>query len=208
MTDTFWDAEAERYARKPVQNVESFERKIAITRSRMSAGSVVLDVGCGTGSLALRLAPDAGHVHGLDVSREMIRIARGKAEAQGVRNVTFHIGPFDRTFTVFELGTLDGICAYSIFHLLPDRVEALARVFELLKPGGFFVASTVCLKESWIPMRPLLWAMHRVGRAPKVAVFSKRSFAEDVRRTGFVDIAEPDVGANVLVSFLVATKPH
>ena len=122
----FWDGIAEKYAKQPVANPEAFDAKIAMTKSRMKATDVVLDIGCGTGSLALRLAGSAAQVHGLDISSEMIRIANGKARAHEVNNVTFHVGPFDETFRVFEAGSLDGICAYSLLHLVEDRSAALA----------------------------------------------------------------------------------
>jgi arsenite methyltransferase len=150
----FWNKIAEKYSRDPVKNPGAFERKVAIAKSRMRPDAVILDVGCGTGSLALRLAPCAAHVHGLDMSSEMIRIATGKARAQHVDNVTFHIGPFDDGFTRFEAASLDGICAYSLLHLFPDLSAALDRSYRLLKPGAFFISSTVCLGESWVPYRP------------------------------------------------------
>jgi arsenite methyltransferase len=205
---SFWNGIAETYARKPVANPEAFERKIAITRSRMSAHDVVLDIGCGTGTLALFLAPHAAHVHGLDLSREMIRIANEKARARDVDNVTFHLGPFDDTFTTFGAEGLDGICAYSILHLLGDVPSALDRIHRLLKPGGYFVSSTACLAESWLPYGPLLKALRFLGKAPFVNLLSKQVLGDEVRRAGFVDISTPDVGAESALEFMVATKPR
>ena len=64
----FWDSIAEKYAAQPVEDQAAFDRKIAITKEHMEPTDVVLDIGCGTGSLALILAPHAAHVHGLDLS--------------------------------------------------------------------------------------------------------------------------------------------
>lgn len=127
----FWNDLAEKYSRQPVADPDAFERKIAITTSRMTPRDVVLDIGCGTGSLALRLAPAGAQVHGLDLSSEMIRIARGKAAADQIDNVSFHVGAFDEQLP-FEPESLDGVCAYSLLHLLEDRGAALERVFALL----------------------------------------------------------------------------
>lgn len=203
----FWNRLAEKYSRQPVANPDAFDRKIAITKSRMRQGDVVLDIGCGTGSLALRLAPAGGHVHGLDLSSEMIRIAKDKATAQGVENVTFHVGPFDDAVP-FEPESLDGLCAYSILHLVEDRVATLRSIFRLLKPGGFFVSSTVCLRESWVPYTPILTVMRWLGKAPLVKVFAKDVLVQEIRDAGFVDVAEPDVGAAAMIAFVVATKPR
>jgi ubiquinone/menaquinone biosynthesis C-methylase UbiE len=203
----FWDNIAERYAKKPVGDPEAFEAKIAVTKSRMEPTDVVLDIGCGTGSLALRLAESAAHVHGLDLSSEMIRIADGKAQAQAAENVTFHTGPFDDTFGVFEPESLDGICAYSVLHLVDDRSAALHQIFRLLKPGGFFISSTVCLSESWVPYGPVLWVMRKLGKAPMVKIFDKRTLENEIRQAGFAELSEPDVGAKPDIAFIVAKKP-
>lgn len=215
MTDTedemaeaaFWNDAAEKYAEKPVKDPNAFDRKIAITKSRMRPSDVVLDIGCGTGSLALRLAPDAARVHGLDVSREMLRIANSKAAQQGVGNVSFHVGPFDDTFELFDPGSLDGICAYSILHLLEDRRGALDRIYELLRPGGFFVSSTVVLGDTWVPYGPMLTVMKWLGKAPDVWIFSTEQLVAEMRAAGFVDVEVRDVGAKEEVAFVTATRP-
>jgi ubiquinone/menaquinone biosynthesis C-methylase UbiE len=204
----FWDGIAEKYAKKPVANPDVFEAKIAITKSHMKPTDVVLDIGCGTGSLALRLAGSAAQVHGLDLSSEMIRIANGKAKAQEVENVTFHTGPFDDTFGAFDAESLDGICAYNLLHLVEDRSAALAQIFDLLKPGGFFISSTVCLGESWVPYGAIIWAMRMVGKAPMVKTFDKRTLESEMRQAGFVDLSQPDVGAKSDIAFIVAMKPR
>jgi arsenite methyltransferase len=203
----FWNDLAERYARQPVANPAAFERKIEITRALMKPTDVVLDVGCGTGSLALRLASGAATVHGLDISSEMIRIARGKAQAEGTANVDFHIGPFD-SVELFEPESIDGVCAYSLLHLVGDLPAALGRIHRLLRPGGFFVSSTVCLGESWIPYRPILEVMRWLGKAPPVSTLRKRELEHELRRAGFAGLEQPDTGAGSTIAFIVATKPR
>jgi len=203
----FWNRIAESYASKPVSNPQAFERKIALTLAQTRPEHVLLDIGCGTGSLALRLAPHAAHVHGLDLSREMTRIARDKARAAAVNNVTFHEGAFDDSFTALGPESLDGVCAFSLLHLVSDRPAALARIFALLKPGGFFVTSTVCLGESWLPYRPLLRVMKALGKAPAVTVFDKQTFLAELQQAGFERLSLPEVGADATIAFTLANKP-
>ena len=206
---TFWNEKAESYAAKPVSDPDAFDRKTSITRALIEPGHAVLDIGCGTGSFCLRLAPTGADVHGLDLSEEMVRIARDKARDAAVDNVTFHVGPFDETFTAFGPKSLDGIFAYSLLHLVPDRVAALDQIVRLLKPGGYFVASTVCLGETWVPYTPMLKVMRWLGKAPYVeSRLSKAQLHSDVEAAGFVGLETPDVGAEAIVDFLVARKPH
>jgi hypothetical protein len=93
-------------------------------------------------------------------------------------------------------------------HLVRDRPATLARIARLLKPGGVFVSSTTCLGGSWIPYRPILWVMGALGKAPPVAIFSKRELVEDIARAGFVELVQPDVGAKADIAFVVARKPR
>jgi ubiquinone/menaquinone biosynthesis C-methylase UbiE len=210
MTDhaVFWNQIADKYAQKPVANPDAFERKIAIHLGHIRPHHVALDIGCGTGSLALRLAPHASHVHGLDLSQEMIRIARDKARQQAVENVSFDVGPFDASLTRFAPASLDVVSAYSLLHLVSERSQALAQVFALLKPGGVFVSSNVCLADSWVPYRPLLAIMHALGKAPPVRLYSRKTLERELREAGFVDLQQPDVGADKTIAFVVAFKPR
>lgn len=201
----FWDKIADKYSRQPVADPNAFERKIAITLALMSPTDEVLDVGCGTGSFALRLAPYAAHVHGLDFSQEMLRIAREKVFAHGATNVSFHDGTLDGG-APFEPASLDGITAYSLLHLVKDRRVLLEQMHHLLKPGRFFVSSTVCLGDSRIPYGSLLSVMRAFGKAPTVRILSERTLIQEIQAAGFVDVQSADVGAKSDIAFIVAKK--
>ncbi len=204
---TFWDKIAEEYARKPVENPAAFEAKIAVTVDAIRREHRILDIGCGTGSLVLRLAPSAAEVHGLDLSPEMIRIARAKAKDAGSEKVHFHVGAFDESFQRFDDSSLDGICAYSLLHLVEDRRAALAHIFRLLKPGGFLVSSTVCLGDTWVPYRPLLALMRALDKAPMVKILKQATLLDEIAAAGFVHMTPHEVGAKPTTAFGMARKP-
>ena len=181
-----------------------YKRQTEVTLSHLTPESTVLDVGCGTGSFALRLAPHVQAVHGLDLSSEMVRIAKDKAA--DVPNVTFHTGPFDASFTAIEDGQLDMLCAYSLLHLVQDRAAVLNQMYRLLKPGGIFVSSTACLGEDWVPYGLILPVMQFFGKAPFVQLLRVSTVMDDIRTAGFIDVSLVDVGAKASTAFIVARK--
>lgn len=202
----FWDGLAEKYARKPVEDVAAYERKLDMTKSRLSPEDVILDIGCGTGSLALELAPLVSHVHAVDISRGMLEIARRKADERQVSNVTFHQAAVQE-LPHFEPASLDGVCAYNILHLVRERAALLEHVMKLLKPGAFFISSTVCLGESYVPYQPILTLMRWLGKAPSVEVLGIEELLRELRDAGFVGVSPREVGAKKTVAFIVASKP-
>jgi arsenite methyltransferase len=203
----FWDDLAEKYAARPVGNVTAFERKKAITREHLGPNSTILEIGCGTGSLALDLAPYAGHIHAMDVSAEMLRIGNRKKEARGITNITFHQSTLDRA-TRLEPARFDGVWAYSILHLVHDRSQTLQCIFDLLEPGGSFISSNVCIGGTWIPYGALIAVMRWLGKAPVVYRYDRDTIMREMREAGFADVEEKDVGAGGMVAFIVAKKPR
>jgi ubiquinone/menaquinone biosynthesis C-methylase UbiE len=190
-----------------VADLPAFERKKAITREHLTPEATILEIGCGTGSLALEMSRFAGHIHAMDASSEMIRIANGKMDTDAVTNVTFHLGTLDGPIP-FEAGPFDAAWAYSILHLVHDRRGTLERLFALLKPGGTFISSNVCLAGTWVPYGALIAVMRWFGKAPMVYLYDRNTILRELRDVGFSDITVHDVGADAKVAFVTAIKPR
>jgi 2-polyprenyl-3-methyl-5-hydroxy-6-metoxy-1,4-benzoquinol methylase len=162
----FWDKRADKYSKRPVKDQANYIRTLDCTRKHLSPSDEVLEVGCGTGTTALLLAPSVKHVTASDISSRMIRIAREKAVAQEVENVRFdHATLFDETQ---EKGSFDAVMGFNFLHLLEDIPGAVRRINELLKPRGLFISKTVCLAEQTRLWSALLAVMKPLGFAPYV----------------------------------------
>lgn len=200
----FWDWLARRYARMPLRDPEAYERKLAMTRTYLAPGARVFEIGCGTGTTALKHAPHAGHVTAIDCSANMIEIARDKAAAEGIANVTFEVASLeDMPDTP---GAWDMVMAHNVLHLLPDRSGALARLHRMLKPGGAFVSSTACAARAPWLFRAILKAGHALRLLPLFNFLTEEQLKAEIEAAGFRIVEEwlPPGGRSAL--FLIARK--
>ncbi|WP_349369980.1 class I SAM-dependent methyltransferase [Salinarimonas sp.] len=202
----FWDRIARRYAARPVGDAAALARTLERTRAVLPTDAAVLELGCGTGTTALRLAPHVGRILATDVSPEMIAIARERAAYAGPANVSFAVAAADDADPGEE--RFDAVLAFNLVHLLADRRAALRAIHARLKPGGLFVSKTPCLAEMNPLVRLLVPAMRLVGKAPYVAFFTADALERELAEAGFT-IVERDrhgSGRKDARVFLVARK--
>jgi ubiquinone/menaquinone biosynthesis C-methylase UbiE len=200
----FWDRIAERYSRQPVADQTSYQRKLKITQKYLNSDMEVLEIGCGTGTTAIIHSSYVKHIKAIDISAKMIEIAQGKADAQGVANISFEQCTIDELKV--DEQTIDVVLALNILHLLDNKEEVIAKVFKILKPGGMFISSTSCLDDN-IPWLKLILPVGKlIGLMPSVTFFTKEQLEGCLSDAGF-DIEyswRPGKGKAV---FIVAKKP-
>lgn len=199
----FWDRIAARYAKRPIADEASYQKKLRVTRDYFRPDMNVLELGCGTGSTAIAHSPFVRHITAVDVSSRMLEIAQKKADAEGVSNVSFEQSTID-AFTA-EPASYDAVLALSILHLLDNRDEVIERVQTLLKPGGVFVSSTACLGDTMRFLKYVAPSGTLLGLLPVLRVFTTDELVESIVRSGFsIDYQwQPDKGK---AAFIVAKK--
>jgi len=119
--------------------VETFVESVGLKHS-----DSVLEIGTGTGELALNLAARCSKVFAIDVSPVMLEFAQKKAADRGIANIEFYNGGF---LTYNHHGSqIDVVVSQLALHHLPDfwKLIALKRICALLKEGGkFYLRDTV-----------------------------------------------------------------
>lgn len=108
-------------------------------------GLSLLDLGCGTGSLANEISQEDFNVVGIDLDKKMIEIAQTRAKGNG--NATFLVEDMNKIHRSFKAGSFDAIYSFgnSIVHLEePENIENLFKSAKgLLKPGGKFIGQII-----------------------------------------------------------------
>ena len=201
---TMFNLMARRYARQPIADQKSYEKKLEITRKYLTPESEVFEFGCGTGSTALLHAPYVKHIHATDYAKKMIEIANGKRDEQGVENATFTVADIDDM--PIEEERYDVVLGLNILQLMAELEAPLSRVHAMLKPGGYFISSSVCIEKIpgvWKFVIPVL-ALLRLG--PRMKGFSEQQLLDSVKQAGFSLEEQWNPEASVTVVFLVARK--
>lgn len=180
----FWDGLARGYAKKPVKDVGAYEQTLGRTQTHLAATDRVLELGCGTGSTALRLAGAVGEYIASDISPAMIAIAEEKAVADGPENLRFVAAALTDAPRAEE--GFDAVLAFHLIHLVDDLPGALGAIAERLRPGGVFISKTVCLGErgGW-KLRAFVRVMRLLGIAPPVAYLSTEGLEAAITAAGF-----------------------
>jgi SAM-dependent methyltransferase len=179
----FWDRLAASYAKKPVADPDAYERTLERVRAHLTPRDRVLELGCGTGTTALKLAASAGTILATDYSAEMIAIATEKARAERATNVSFRTATLDDAALGAE--PFDAVLAMNFLHLLDALPARFARVRELLRPSGLFISKTPCVGDQGFAPRVAIPLLRVVGRAPYVNFVTERSLSRDIAAAGF-----------------------
>ena len=204
---TFWDKAAESYAKSPIQNMEAYNYTPERTRTYLSATDRVLEVGCGTGSTALLLAPNVDQIIASDISSKMIGNAQQKAKESNASNVQFVA---ENIFgDAISNGPYDAVLALNLLHLIHDIDGAIQRIHGLLKPGGVFISKTVCKPGKGAPfkfrfLRLVVPIMQLLGKAPFVRFMDAQELEDLVSSHGFRVLESGDHPAPS--RFIVAQK--
>lgn len=205
----FWDRVARKYAADPIADMAGYEATLRRVQALLSPDDSVLEVGCGTGTTALRLAAGTRRLLATDVSTQMIAIAREKLAAQVLPQLRFEVA--DAEAAAPGGACHDAVLAFNVLHLVSDLDGAIRSLVSSLKPGGLLISKTACLAEmNPIIPRLLVPLMRAIGKAPAVLSFDAAQLRSALQRQGLeIEAVERHgtKGKDIRV-FIVARKPR
>ena len=139
---------ADALSGQPASSVDAFSGAgYPLATVELRPGEAVLDVGCGAGLdllLAARAVGPTGRAVGIDLTPEMVQVARASARKAGLKNVTVDVGlaetlPYpDETFDVVLANNVINNCAV-------DKLAVLSEIRRVLRPGGALAVADVMI---------------------------------------------------------------
>lgn len=153
----------------------------------LAEGEYVLDLGSGGGIdvlIAAKQVGETGWVYGLDMTEEMLALARENQEKSGVKNVEFIKGQIEAI--PLPDASVDVVISNCVINLSTDKAKALSEAYRVLKPGGrLCVADTVALKPVPAVVREnqALWCSCLAGS------LEVDEYEKHLREAGFTEAA-------------------
>lgn len=191
---------AEELASIPVEANMGLSCGNPIALANLRPGEVVVDLGSGGGLdvfLAAAKVGQAGKVIGIDMTPDMINLARanaakGDAAGRPYQNVEFHLASIDHL--PLADASVDVIISNCVINLAPDKQAVFNEMSRVLKPGGRVAVSDIALKRP-LPselMDDLAAYVGCIAGAMEMAAFEL-----GLRQAGFAHVAVVDAGADL-----------
>ena len=175
----------------------------------LEPGQVVLDLGSGGGIdcfLAAKMVGPTGKVYGVDMTPEMISLARKNQAKVGAANVEFRLGEIEHL--PLADATVDVIISNCVINLSPDKDQVFAEAFRVLKPGGRLQVSDIVWTE---PVPEAIKEDIEQWAGCIAGALQEDDYLEHIRRAGFQDVTSTtsayEGGKGVASAAVVAVKP-
>ncbi|WP_160114904.1 class I SAM-dependent methyltransferase [Jhaorihella thermophila] len=179
----FWNKVARRYAAMNMRNPDAYKQTLDCIRAHMSKADHVLELGCGTGTTAFKLAPYVRNYVASDYSSEMIDIALERQPPETRENLDFYVGELGEED--HPTGPFDMVLCFNFLHLLDDRPAMLKSIHKSLETGGLFVSKTPCVSGLFTLLRPVALILHAFGKAPSFKFLPSKRLETEIETAGF-----------------------
>jgi len=149
-------------------------------------GETVLDLGSGGGFdafLAAREVGETGRVIGVDMTDDMLALARRNAEKGGFRNVEFRKGVIEKL--PVEDDSVDAIISNCVINLSPEKPAVFAEAYRVLRPGGRLLVSDIVLTE---PLPEVLISHMGLYAACVAGAALREEYLDAIASAGFADV--------------------
>lgn len=134
------------YTDKKGSFVDKVETDLAFKMIQIKKGMKILDAGCGTGNFSVKLAGMGCDVTGIDISDNMLSIAREKASGLGLDIEFINM---DVNKLSFEDNEFDAVLSMTAFEFVEDAPQALEELLRVVKKDGAVLIGTITGDSKW-----------------------------------------------------------
>jgi len=160
-----------------------WERRVQMLGAHLRPGIIILEVGCGTGYFTDQLARSGAEIVAIDISPELLEIARADYSAPNVRHEIQNACAL-----TYSDATFDSVVGSSILHHL-EIEEALREIYRVLKPRGtIYFTEPNMLNPQIAIQKNVPWVKRRLGDSPDETAFLRWQLKRLLEKTGYRDV--------------------
>jgi ubiquinone/menaquinone biosynthesis C-methylase UbiE len=199
----FWDSKARNYDKVVNKFFPKIYETILVNLIQDAGQSEkVLEVATGTGILSIKLTDHVSHITAVDISAEMLNVAKEKSARMQKKNIDFKIG--DICSLKFDDKSFDTVVASNVLHLLFKPELALQEMRRVLRDTGKIIVPTFC-HDANLRSKILSRILALLGQKTK-SRWSQKSFKEFIENNGFKITKEIYVNGGIPLVYLIGIK--
>ena len=162
---------------------QRWKRRVQMLSDHLRPGMTILEIGCGTGYFTRELTRRGADIVAIDVSPDLLEIAKAKYSAPNVRYEIQNAYALTYADAMF-----DSVVGSSILHHL-EIEDALREIYRVLKPGGTIYFTEPNMLNPQIAMQKNIpWIKRRLGDSPDETAFFRWSMRRLLEQTGYGNI--------------------
>ncbi len=160
-----------------------WERRVKMLSEHLRPGMTVLELGCGTGYFTQELARSGADVVAIDVSPELLAVARAGYSAPNVRYEIQNACTLSYPDVIF-----DSVIGSSVLHHL-EIAKGLREIYRVLKPrGAIYFTEPNMLNPQIALQKNIPWIKRKLGDSPDETAFFRWQLRRLLERTGYRDV--------------------
>ncbi|MDN5202714.1 class I SAM-dependent methyltransferase [Fulvivirgaceae bacterium BMA10] len=201
--EKFWDRVSKQSDKPTIKLSPTSLKTIESAIKYLKPDDVILDFGCGSGTITSEIAYHVKEIQAIDISFGMIEVAKKKVEQRKIENIDFTQSTILNKR--FNEKSFDVILAFNVLHFIEDKQQIMQRINNLLKPEGLFISATVCLGERMTFLKLAMFLLTKLGMVPTMN-FYKTTALEGMVTNGNFKIVESKKISGLPECFIVAKK--
>lgn len=187
-----WEKLAKSYDKQSRVYENAYKLSIEKVKKILEPQQNVLEIGCGTGIITLEIADLVKKITAIDISLNMIDVAKGKAEKTNVTNIEFKVA--DGYELPYKDEEFDVILLFNVLYIIKEPEKQLKEAYRLLKKGGYLVTATDCYGEP-VPLKIkikliLQNILNKTGILPYLKNYKKDELRRLLENNGFTFIED------------------
>lgn len=169
----------------------------------LTSDDTVLDFGCGTGTITLRIANTVKKILGVDISQGMLKRAQQNLEKQNIDNVIF--SKITVLTNMFQDESFDVITTFNVFQYIENREELFEVFYRLLKPQGKLIIAVPCFGSANSFSSLFVKFLRFVHIMPETYFFRVDEIEKEITKKGLILVESINL-SNLPEKFIVARK--